>query len=203
MRRRYAAEIRAGILQGRAQLGGARVLRNYDEASPFGRAYERTRYSTREPEHGPGPSGASDVTVIRHGIVTLIPDISGLRGWPRRPQRVQQRRTKGWRKPEGAVSVVRGTDWGNPFKVGDHQALVVQYSHPRQEGTTILVATPALAVALYREWLAQHYGPGIYEQIRRELGGKDLMCYCAPDAPCHADVLLAIANAPSTEGQQS
>jgi hypothetical protein len=28
------------------------------------------------------------------------------------PVRVQQRRTKGWRKPPGAVSVVRGTRWG-------------------------------------------------------------------------------------------
>ena len=34
------------------------------------------------------------------------------------PKRVQMRRTKGWRKPESAVSVARGTKWGNPFKVG-------------------------------------------------------------------------------------
>ncbi|ARD42490.1 DUF4326 domain-containing protein [Actinomyces gaoshouyii] len=27
-----------------------------------------------------------------------------------------------------------------------------------------------------------------------ELRGHDLMCWCPPDAPCHADVLLEVAN---------
>ena len=31
--------------------------------------------------------------------------------------------------------------------------------------------------------------------IRAELRGKDLSCWCAPDLPCHADVLLELANA--------
>lgn len=32
------------------------------------------------------------------------------------------------------------------------------------------------------------------EDIRRELAGRDLACWCRLDQPCHADVLLAIAN---------
>jgi hypothetical protein len=35
------------------------------------------------------------------------------------PKRIQQRRTKGWQKPEGAISVARPHKWGNPFVVGD------------------------------------------------------------------------------------
>jgi hypothetical protein len=35
------------------------------------------------------------------------------------PKRIQQRRIKGWRKPEGAISVARPHKWGNPFIVGD------------------------------------------------------------------------------------
>src|SRR5690348_3995079 len=31
------------------------------------------------------------------------------------PRRIQRKRTKGWRMPEGAVYVGRGTRWGNPF----------------------------------------------------------------------------------------
>lgn len=31
--------------------------------------------------------------------------------------------------------------------------------------------------------------------VRRELAGKDLACYCPIYEPCHADVLLGIANA--------
>ena len=33
------------------------------------------------------------------------------------------------------------------------------------------------------------------EVIRAELRGQDLSCWCAPDLPCHADVLLELANA--------
>jgi hypothetical protein len=32
------------------------------------------------------------------------------------------------------------------------------------------------------------------DDVKRELRGKDLACYCPLDAVCHADVLLAIAN---------
>jgi hypothetical protein len=33
------------------------------------------------------------------------------------------------------------------------------------------------------------------EDVKRELRGRDLACYCPLDGPCHADVLLAVANA--------
>jgi hypothetical protein len=33
------------------------------------------------------------------------------------PERIQLRRTKGWRKPEGAIVVSRPSKWGNPFRV--------------------------------------------------------------------------------------
>jgi Domain of unknown function (DUF4326) len=36
------------------------------------------------------------------------------------PRRVRLRRTKGWRKPDGAISVARAHKWGNPFVVGEH-----------------------------------------------------------------------------------
>jgi hypothetical protein len=39
------------------------------------------------------------------------------------PKRIQLRRTKGWRKPEGAVVVTRPGKWGNPFRVGTRSAL--------------------------------------------------------------------------------
>ena len=34
------------------------------------------------------------------------------------PERIQLRRTKGWRKPEGAIVVARPSKWGNPYPVG-------------------------------------------------------------------------------------
>ncbi len=36
--------------------------------------------------------------------------------------------------------------------------------------------------------------PPSLDEIRRELGGKNLGCWCPPECACHADVLLEIAN---------
>ncbi len=32
------------------------------------------------------------------------------------------------------------------------------------------------------------------DDVRRELAGRDLACWCPLDGPCHADVLLEVAN---------
>jgi hypothetical protein len=39
------------------------------------------------------------------------------------PERIQLRRTAGWRKPEGALVVSRPSDWSNPFAIGTNTAL--------------------------------------------------------------------------------
>ena len=110
------------------------------------------------------------------------------------PKRIQRKRTRGWRLPEGAVCVTRPGRWGNPYVVGE-------------DGDS------AACVAIYRS----HF----WKQKRRwrfdagnldvsELRGKDLACWChlcekhkdgkplgvvcSDCAPCHADVLLEIAN---------
>jgi len=35
---------------------------------------------------------------------------------------------------------------------------------------------------------------GFVDQARARLAGCDLACWCAPGVPCHADVLLVVAN---------
>ncbi|MGH8996126.1 MAG: DUF4326 domain-containing protein [Acidimicrobiales bacterium] len=95
------------------------------------------------------------------------------------PRRLQLRRSKGWRLPEGAVSVARPNAWGNPFWIGD--------PGPRT-GDPI---TREQATALFRGWIRER---GLEEQVRRELAATDLACWCAAHRPCHADVLLEIAN---------
>lgn len=106
------------------------------------------------------------------------------------PQRIQQRRTKGWRKPEGAVSVTRSTQWGNPFRVGKTLFL----TGPKA-GQTM---NRADAVKAFRNSVTREGTRGrlIRNLVRTDLAGKDLMCFCALDQPCHADVLLEIANTP-------
>jgi hypothetical protein len=111
------------------------------------------------------------------------------------PVRVQLRRAKGWRKPEGAIVVARPTKWGNPFTLGDAKewAGATDDAHARR-----------IAVAAFRDWI----GGGIeYWQgdrcdnqrtnVLRDLHvltGYDLACWCPLDQPCHADVLLEMAN---------
>lgn len=102
------------------------------------------------------------------------------------PQRIQRKRTKGWRMPEGAMYVGRPTKYGNPFQGAREDA---QWAVDRY--TEFLSEPKHLAVVNRGLYYFNHgsYGPDI-EALR----GRDLVCWCALDAPCHADVLLDIAN---------
>ena len=106
-------------------------------------------------------------------------------------QRIQRKRTAGWRMPEGAVYVGRGSQWGNPYRV---------IQNPPEPGN--MQFTPAQAVEHFR-WFVGHINanptkypdsPLLHKHLRRDLRGKTLACWCANDQPCHADVLLEIAN---------
>jgi hypothetical protein len=137
------------------------------------------------------------------------------------PERIQLQRTRGWRKPEGAVVVARPSPWGNPFAVGDFFASRT-WAHDRPDprgdrgepGTyhrhsitngpwveTIgVVRDRAHAVELFRAYIAYEDLDWAPEKIRAALYGHDLCCWCPPAEPCHADVLLAIANNESAVG---
>ena len=99
----------------------------------------------------------------------------------RRVVRVQLSRKKGWRMPPNIVKVTRPGKWGNPFVAGKTYRTVF--------GTDLPVKDADHAVCLHRACAWTHRG-----QIIRELGGKNLACWCPLDAPCHADTLLEIAN---------
>lgn len=96
------------------------------------------------------------------------------------PERIQLRRTKGWRKPPGAVNVARPTKWGNPFKgeraAEEFRRYLAARRHP-WTGWVDLLDYPS------------------DDEIKRELRGKVLGCWCGVGLPCHADVLLELANA--------
>ena len=92
-----------------------------------------------------------------------------------RPKRVQRHRTKGWRKPAAAVVVTRWSKWSNPFIIGEAG-----------------IPDAEAAVQLYRMFLRIPGNPLV--PLLPELTGHDLMCWCPPDQPCHADILLKLAN---------
>jgi hypothetical protein len=92
-----------------------------------------------------------------------------------KPKRVQQRRIKGWRNPDGAIIVTRWTKWANPFIIGEAG-----------------IPNARTAIKLYRTFLSIRGNPLL--TLLPELTGHDLMCFCPLDQPCHADVLLELAN---------
>jgi len=130
-----------------------------------------------------------------HGHSCLVLHVRGpvkpLHQLGRAPRRVQLRRSPGWRMPKSAVKVSRGTRWGNPWVVGAHMPTVLPGGTIDLERRLI---TRQLAVASYRhrtEWLMRF--DAFAAELRRELAGRDLACWCKLDDECHADVLLALA----------
>lgn len=112
------------------------------------------------------------------------------------PERVQLRRTKGWRKPSAAVVVSRPSKWGNPFQVSDVA---------RRFPSLTSEECAAFAVSEFRDLLrsdalrARHGYPSD-DEIREELAGRDVACWCELDDPCHGDPLLEIANGERADG---
>jgi len=111
-----------------------------------------------------------------------------------RPRRIQLKRTRGWRKPTGVISVCRPSVFGNPFTFS-----AAEGSGQTRQG----------AVLAFRDWLSGNpwaCGTDLYEAKRLailsrlyELRGRDLACWCPLDTPCHADVLIDLANRPEPE----
>jgi hypothetical protein len=104
------------------------------------------------------------------------------------PERVQLSRRKGWRMPPNTVKVDRSTLWGNPWTVpGDYddaRDAVARFERA-------LVLSPAPHPDSRIGWILSHLA---------DLRGKNLACWCPPGAPCHADVLLELANTEVADG---
>lgn len=130
------------------------------------------------------------------------------------PERIQLRRTKGWRKPEGVIVVSRPGKWGNPIRITKergrfcpmyrvHGSPLDHHGGPSycDMGTARHFAAWAFECDLLNGRYPDY--PSI-EEIRRELRGHDLACWCPPrgvsrngsllEINCHGDVLLEIAN---------
>lgn len=111
---------------------------------------------------------------------------------PARPIRLRLSRGKGFNLQKAsmvanglpAVTVARPSKWGNPFKIGKYRNYAA-----------------ADAVRDFRLWHVRSPTVRSCERLYGKppdltsLRGKNLACWCPPDQPCHADVLLEIANA--------
>lgn len=125
----------------------------------------------------------------------------------REPERIQLRRTNGWRKPEGAIVVARPSRWGNPFRITKCCRIecgpeVTRWcvfldnaEHRWHEQSR--TAARSRAVDLFRGSLLDmrsNLTSNAWHLDMSELAGHDMACWCPLDEPCHADVLLQLAN---------
>ena len=118
------------------------------------------------------------------------------------PKRIQLRRTKGWKKPEGAIVCSRPSFWGNRF-IGSSSHSVWAFrswlEHPHETCRGIVEW-----MRFYREVsegdirLHPRANPEetAREFLRRlpELRGRHLLCWCPLSKPCHVDPILEFAN---------
>lgn len=102
--------------------------------------------------------------------------------------------------PPNTIKVCRPGKWGNPFRIGgyfrigdDRPNASIRFSWMEAlcgpESGYTLIENAAMAVDFYRRLQANGY-----DKDFSLLHGKNLACWCPLDQPCHADVLLDLAN---------
>ena len=134
------------------------------------------------------------------------------------PKRIQMTRQRPWRADNpDAVVVARPGRWGNPFKAGAlymtrtywHPAPSPDVDRGRTEGAEYdswgsepqrveRVRDRQHAVELFRAHVTYYDDHWTPDRLAA-LAGRDLACWCPLDQPCHADVLLDLANRPAGE----
>lgn len=122
--------------------------------------------------------------------------------------------------PANTVKVDRSTRWGNPFNfrapdhcwtaliygckgnpAGRHEASVVAFRQWLTGGNAVAIQASFGAgdgervMTFASSPVVDVPAPRPLADIAAELRGKNLACWCKPGAPCHADVLIELANA--------
>lgn len=113
------------------------------------------------------------------------------------PERVQLKRTKGWKMPPDTVKVDRSTKFGNPFPVDCYgQEKAVDMFRRFVAGN---MSSMEMSTCSRQDWASSHDISLVHvrsqiQSMLPTLRGKNLACWCKPGEACHADVLLEIAN---------
>ena len=108
------------------------------------------------------------------------------------PKRIQRKRTKGWRMPEGAVYVGRPSRYGNPWVVAaQRRTWLAEAAHRHPYAVHNPVERTYLGTFVSEEraryWATQAFRRD-FDGDLEPLRGHDLVCWC-PEA-CGVDVDL-------------
>ncbi len=105
------------------------------------------------------------------------------------PKRIRLSRKKGWKMPPNTVKVDRSTPWGNPFITSKHGT--------QERCVELFTCAAAGLIALGYDTCGEQ--EALHQRVREnisDLTGKNLACWCREGTPCHAEVLLELANDP-------
>lgn len=105
-------------------------------------------------------------------------------------KRIQRKRKKGWKLPENTVYVGRPTKFGNPFLVSEFGAekAVEMYRECILNNAMVYTHIDEIMASILFDrfkWISENLSL---------LKGKDLVCFCKLNNPCHADVLIELCN---------
>lgn len=114
------------------------------------------------------------------------------------PERIQRRRSLGYRMPKDAVYVGRPSRYGNPFRIGvPYCGPTIRQANTAAETVTAFidwVTRDTLDARMWDRELIVAHAQLKAALVRGDLRGKDLACWCRPSDPCHADHLLDLVN---------
>ncbi|MGY3582351.1 hypothetical protein ACVIGB_000725 [Bradyrhizobium sp. USDA 4341] len=130
------------------------------------------------------------------------------------PKRIQRVWTKGWKKPDNAVYVGRGSLWSTPFREGEPSGF--GFLDGGDPAPMIPALTLEKSLEFYQDLMGGFLSPEMHphghqfianfrrriqgaspaQWARTVLRGKDLMCSCPPGRRCETDLLLELANRP-------
>jgi hypothetical protein len=113
------------------------------------------------------------------------------------PRRLHRTRRRNAGTPRGAVYVGRPTVWSNPFQgrpgIGHARSVILYRAWLRGELSPLILGCAGFGeheIAALGRWRQR-----LLERLS-QLAGRDLQCWCPiSSAWCHADVLIAVANA--------
>jgi hypothetical protein len=123
------------------------------------------------------------------------------------PRRLQRKRTKGFKLPEGTVVCTRPGVLGNPFVGPD----AVKAYRAMLDGTLWSETCDGICSGEMDDYPCGHdlyfvgttrlklYAIEAYDRDKilariAEVRGMNLACYCGPNDPCHVDMILEFAN---------
>jgi hypothetical protein len=100
------------------------------------------------------------------------------------PERIQRKRTKGYKQPENTCYCGRGSKWGNPFIVGEEININVSGI---KISTKITLKNCLNLYDRYLDYQIKNNQLDLTELLKYDY----LSCWCPLDKSCHLDILIS------------